>query len=44
MDDCEVCPFSGLIQGEPACTNPEIKKLDCRKYDLTTLKITKQEE
>lgn len=40
--DCEYCPFSCFIYGEPICGNPEIEELDCKKYDLRTLKITKQ--
>lgn len=43
-DDCKGCPFVSELNGEFfKCCNPNDNLLDCTKYDLSTLKISKQE-
>ena len=39
--DCEICPFDGLIYTDPVC---KVLKLDCKKYDFSTLKFIGEDE
>lgn len=38
---CDICPFNGLVYNKPVC---RVLKLDCKKYDFSTLKLIENEE